>query len=188
MLMPVARHQRGSLRERLVQILDALDAHDAAREPPRLDDRKSERNGEAIKEPPAERHPAAGARRRPIDRIAEPPAVFHALRAGLTGFAKAGSPYAWRRADAPSKRIRFFKGAKFPSKRPSGANGHRLQRHLARVNLPYDTRCRASAWRPRLKLPGPDRTGATELRCRFGLQQFCMTATEPTEHQQPQAQ
>src|SRR5207302_7814724 len=64
------------------------------------------------------------------------------------------------------------------------AQTHAVQRHGGRVNLSYDTRCRASAWR----LPGADRTGATGIRCRFGLQQFCMTATEPTQNQPPEAE
>src|SRR5581483_269572 len=80
MLVPVAGYQGGSFRERLIQMLGAFDPHDTTGPQPSLDDRQPHGHGNAVEQAPERRHPAAGAREFPVDRVAEFAVVFHRAR------------------------------------------------------------------------------------------------------------
>src|SRR3569833_2700523 len=61
MLVPVTWHQRRRLGQRLLQVLDADDAHDATGRQPRLDAAQTEWDQQLEQQAPHRRHPAAGA-------------------------------------------------------------------------------------------------------------------------------
>ena len=82
--------------------MDADDTHDPTGAQPRLDDGETQGNRQPVQQAPGRRHTPAGPRGFAVKRVAQ---IAHALRAGLTGFAKARTESVQRREDAPGRKL-----------------------------------------------------------------------------------
>src|SRR5437763_5240116 len=79
-LVPVARHQGGRPRQRLVQVSHPFHTRHAAGEPPGADDGQSQRHRQPVQPAPCRRHPPPRACRGAVKRVAQS-AVIAAHRA-----------------------------------------------------------------------------------------------------------